>query len=138
MGSFDVMVRLAKQAVDYERQALQEINAAIAEAERQIDDLAATARSEANKSVDFMTVGATLSAYLQANKRRSQAAAARIRDLQEVKAGQLQKLQQKRVELKRYEQLAERRAKQKAKHLADKEQKAVDELLVTRQKRSCS
>jgi len=130
------MVRLAKQAVDRERQELQAINAAISKVEQQIDELAVMARSEADKGADFMTVGTTLSAYLRANKLRTQAATGQLRDLQNAKIEQLRKLQQQRVELKRYELIAERRMKQEAKSLAAKEQRAVDDLLMTRSKHS--
>ncbi|MGI9491867.1 MAG: hypothetical protein ACR2QF_05630 [Geminicoccaceae bacterium] len=135
MGSLDVMVRLARQAVDRERQALLEINAAMAKIERQIDDLAAMARSEAKKGGDFMTTGATLTAFLRANRQRAMVAVEQLQTLQTAKSDQLLKLQQQRVELKRYELMAERRAKQKAEDLAAKEQRVIDELLVTRGKR---
>ena len=134
MGALDVMVRLAKQAVDRERQALQEINVAMTKIEQHIEDLAALARSEANKGGDFMTTGATLVAYLRANKQRAKAAAEQLQKLQSAKSEQLSKLHQQRVELKRYERMVERRAKQKAEDLAAKEQRVIDELLTTKRK----
>jgi flagellar export protein FliJ len=129
------MVRLARQAVDRERQVLQEINAAMAKIEQHIDNLAAMARSEADKGGDFMTTGATLVAFLRANKQRAKAAAEHLQNLQTVKSEQLLKLHQQRVELKRYERMAERRAKQRAEDLAAKEQRVIDELLTTKSKR---
>jgi flagellar biosynthesis chaperone FliJ len=44
-------------------------------------------------------------------------------------------LHQQRVELKRYERMAELRAKQRAEDLAAKEQRVIDELLTTKSKR---
>lgn len=130
MAALDVLARLAKQAVDQERQALQRINAAIDEAERTIRDLKAGTTAEAAFGKDFMTAGTTLPAYLRANKLRVQAVSANVRNLQAAQAEQLQKLQQKRIELKRFERLSERRAKHAADDLAAKEQKAIDELVM--------
>lgn len=130
MGALDVLARLAKQAVDRERQALQRINAATAEVEQRIEELHAMRTIEAAHGGDFMTVGATLPAYLQASRERGRAAAAKLRDQQAALAAQLKKLLQQRVELKRYEHLAERRAKRAAEDLAAKEQKVIDELVV--------
>lgn len=129
MGSFDVLVRLAKQAVDQERRALQQINVVIAEVEQQILDLDAMRATEAANGSDFMTTGATLPAYIRANKQRVQAAVKQGQALQAQHAVQLQKLQQQRIELKRYELLAERRAKRAAAEAAAKEQKVIDELV---------
>lgn len=130
MGSFDVLARLAKQAVDQERQVLQRINGAIIDVEQRIEDLGAKTRAEAAKGTDFMTVGATLPAFIQANKLRVQAAVDHLQKLQLAHADQLQKLQQRRIELKRYELLIERRQKRLAEDLARKEQKTIDDLVL--------
>ncbi len=132
MSSLDVLARLAKQAVDQERQALQRINGAMAEHEQRIEDLRASTATEAACGLDFMTTGATLPAYLRANKLRIEAVAAQLRNLRAAHAVQLQKLQDKRVELKRYELLIERREQRLAEDLAAKEQKAIDELVTAK------
>ncbi len=132
MSSLDVLARLAKQAVDQERQALQQINNAIAEHEQRIEDLRIATAAEARHGADFMTVGATYPAYVRANKLRVEAAIAELRNLRSAHADQLQKLQDKRVELKRFELLIERREQRLAEEMAAKEQKAIDELVIAK------
>jgi hypothetical protein len=97
---------------------------------KRIESLKATSLREAAGSADFMTVGATLPAYLQATKQRIGAAFAQYQKLQALHAEQLQKLQQQRLELKRYERLRERRARQQAQDLVVKEQKRIEELVM--------
>jgi len=129
LSSFDVLARLAKQAVDEERQKLHRINVAILETEKRIDELRAKARTEAGNGQDFMTIGATLPAYLQANKLRVQQAAHHLRQLEAAHADQLQKLQQQRIEWKRSEKLAERQRKRIADEIEAKERKEISELV---------
>lgn len=129
MASLDVLARLAQQAVDRERQALMQINKVMAEVEKQIEILGAQAEAEATKGADFMGAGATLSAFLQVSRMRVHAARGELAKLRADHANQLDKLKQQRIELKRYELLAERRAKREADALATKEQKVIDELV---------
>ncbi len=129
MASLDLLARLAKQEVDRERQALHKLSTEIAETEQRIADLAGVMASEAAKPLDFMTTGATLVAFVEASKQRIEASKAHLSDLLLRRQTQLARLQEKRLELKRYETLAERRAQQAKAAAAAKEQKAIDELV---------
>ena len=129
MGSLDVLARLAKQDVDRERQTLHKLNTEIAETEQLIADLTNVMASETAKPLDFMTTGATLVAYIQASRQRIEASKVRLSDLLLRQQAQLAKLQEKRLELKRYEILTERRAQDVKAAAAAREQKAIDELV---------
>lgn len=85
---------------------------------------------EASLSLDFMTSGATLSAYIAAGKARIQNLQRRLEELQKDYDVQLERVQRERVEEKRYERLAERQAEQAALDVAAKEQKTIDELVI--------
>lgn len=129
MGAFDTLARLAKQAVDAERQVLQTIDATILEAEQKVENLRAQAAVEAGHGQDFMTTGATLSAYLRANKLKIQEAQKRLQALRAAHGIQLKKLQQQLVEQKRCEALVERQRKRLADEAAAKEQKEIDDFV---------
>jgi flagellar export protein FliJ len=104
--------------------------------EQRIGDLGARSLSEAAQGGDFMTLGATLPAFLRANKQQKEAAHAELLALRNDHAKQLGQLQQARMERKRYERLAETRAKRQAEELLSKEQKAIDDLMVIKAGRS--
>ena len=70
MRSLDILQRLAKQAVERERQALQAIGAEIAAVESTIEDKQRAIDAESSASLDFMTSGVTLSAFIRVNKQR--------------------------------------------------------------------
>ena len=129
MGSLDLVARLAKQDLDRQRQALHKLNTEIVEAEQRIADLTAAMASEAARPLDFMTTGATLAAYIQASRQRIETSRAHLSDLLTRQKAQLAELQKKRLELKRYETLAERRTRQARAAAVAKEQKVIDELV---------
>jgi flagellar export protein FliJ len=132
MGSLDVLIRLAKQTVDQERLALMALNIEIAKVEQRIQDLKDMTASETVAGLDFMTSGATLTAFIRANKQRIQQHELRLQELRKRQDTQLECIRNERTELKRYELLAERRAKQTFEEVAAKEQRAIDELVVVR------
>ena len=130
MAALEVLLRLARQAIDSERRSLQNINQAIANVEQRIQDLRAVTVKEAAGEPDFMTVGATLAAFVKANKLREEGAYAQLDKLRAEQGKQLQRLQEKRVELRRYELLAERRAEREAEETKRQEQKTIDDLVM--------
>ncbi|MDH3658529.1 MAG: flagellar FliJ family protein [Alphaproteobacteria bacterium] len=134
MKSLDVLQRLAKQAVDRERQALQAINAEIAAIEGDIDEAQRAIEREADASPDFMTSGTTLAAFIAAQNKRMQDLRDRLRQLEHAHGLQIERLQHERSEQKRYERLAERRAREAALEAEAKEQKAIDELVTMNHK----
>ncbi len=129
MKSLSILQRIAKQAVDRERQALQVIGSEIATVEADIENRRQAIEREASASPDFMTSGATLNAFIRAGEIQIKVRRERLRELQEAYAIQIERLRQERVEQKRYELLIERRAKQAALEAAAKEQKTIDELV---------
>lgn len=129
MSSLDVLQRLAGQAVDQERQRLQTIGTEIADVENEIDDVNRMIVQETSAPLDFMTSGATLAAFIQAKNARLQDLKERLRGLREAYDAQIGRVREMRVEEKRYELLAERRATQMALEMAAKEQKTIDELV---------
>lgn len=129
-------MRLAKQAVDQERQALLAISNEIADIDAEIEASRQTMQREGSASLDFMTSGATLSAYLDAGKARIRGLMDRRQVLEQAYDIQLERVRLQRVEEKRYERLAERRAQQAAREEVIKEQKAIDELVITGRKPS--
>ena len=129
-----MLQRLAKQAVDRERQALLTIGAEIAEVEARIANRRRAIEREAAAPLDFMTSGATLPAFLAAAKTEIETLRARLVELQQTYDAQLERVRQERTEQKRYQTLAERRAKRDAQALAAKEQKAIDELVIMRRR----
>lgn len=134
MRSLDILQRLAKQAVDRERQALQAISGEIADVEADIEARLKTIECEASASLDFMTSGATLTAFIRAGKVQIQARRERLKGLQVAYEMQIERVRQERVEQKRYELLIERRAKQEALEMVAKEQKTIDELVTIARK----
>ena len=130
MRSLAILQRLAKQAVDQERRALQEISAGMAAAEAEIDDARHAIERESALDIDVMTSGATLTAFIEASNRRIEGLKARLRQLEQAYSAQIERLHHVRIEEKRYELLAERRAKELALEAEKKEQKAIDELAV--------
>lgn len=135
MKSFKVLQRLAKQAVDYERQALQVVVSEIEAVEADIENRLQAIEREASASLDFMTSGATLNAFTHAGKIRIGAQRERLRALQQAYEMQIERLRQQRVEQKRYDLLIERREKQAALEAAAKEQKTIDELVTMSDRR---
>jgi flagellar export protein FliJ len=132
LKSIAVLQRLAKQAVDQERQALLAIGNEIQSLEGEIQRAREAIGREAAASPDFMTSGATLQAFIQASKARIDDMDLRIKALQQAFELQLERVRQQRVEEKRYERLAERRAEKAEAEAAAKEQKAIDELVACR------
>lgn len=129
MKSLDVLQRLAKLAVDQERRALQTISAEITAVEGKIEDARRAIESEGLAALDFMTSGATLVAFIRANNQRIQDLKDQLHQLEQAYSAQIERLHQERIEQKRYELLAERRAEEEALAAAAKEQKAIDELV---------
>lgn len=128
MKTLGVLKRLAKQAVDKERLALQEIADQIAEAEGQIHDLKRSIGDETSTPLDVMTSGATLNAFLVRTRLRIGALESHLIRLGEAREAQLQRVREERVEEKRFERLAQRRAAEQALEAAEREQKTIDEL----------
>ncbi|MEM7042047.1 MAG: flagellar FliJ family protein [Pseudomonadota bacterium] len=129
MKSLRVLERLAEQAVDRERQALLAIDGKIAEVEGQILALRQAIGREAAARLDFMTSGATLSAYIEASTKRLEQLNGVLEQLRDARQAQLERVLAERIEQKRYERLAERRASQAVLEAAAKDQKAIDELV---------
>lgn len=128
MGSLDVLQRLAKLDVDRERQVLLAISSEIADAEGEIEASLQALECEASASLDFMTTGATLDAFIHAGRARVRAQRERLAGLHKAYDAQIECVRRKRVEQKRFELLIERRAQQEARKTAAKEQKTIDEL----------
>ncbi|MGI9509729.1 MAG: hypothetical protein ACR2QJ_10330 [Geminicoccaceae bacterium] len=129
MRSLDVLRRLARQAVEQERRALLAIGTEIEAVEGDIEAMRRAIGIEASKPLDFMTSGATLAAFIAANKQRMRDLEVRRQQLQLAYDAQLERMRDERTEEKRYELLAERRARQAALEAAAKEQKTIDELV---------
>ena len=69
-----------------------------------------------------------MAAFIKASNRRIESLKDRLRQLEHAYAARIERLQDVRVEQKRYQRLAERRAKEEALEADAKEQKAIDEL----------
>ncbi len=136
MAALDILARLARQATDQSKGALREINQAIAAIEQRIESLGIAAGKEAADATDFMTFGATLPAYLRANKQQIENTLEQLRKLQAKREDQIDRLRREQVELKRYELLVERRDSRIVKERAAKEQKRLDDLIATKVGRS--
>ena len=132
MRSLIVLQRLAKQAVDRERQALLAIQRDIAEVESQIETWQQSIQRETSTDLDFMTSGATLTAFVGSAKTHLLVLQERLAQLQDGHAAQMERVREERVSQKRYELLAERRARQAALDAAMKEQKKIEEILTMR------
>ncbi len=132
MKSLAVLQRLAKQAVDQERQALVAIGNEIEDLKAEIQTAHHAMEQEAGASLDVKTSGATLPAYLQASRARIYDLEQRVQALQQAFELQLERVRQQRVEEKRYARLAERRAEKAAAEAALKEQKTIEELVISR------
>jgi len=135
LKSLAVLQRLAKQAVDQERQALVAIGNEIEDLKAEVQTAHHAMEREAGASLDVKTSGATLPAYLQASRVRIHDLEQRIQALQQAFELQLDRVRQQRVEEKRYARLAERRAEKAAAEAALKEQKTIEELVISRHRR---
>jgi flagellar export protein FliJ len=124
-----VLQRLAKLAVDHERQALLAIGGEIADLEGEIDRWRQAIARESADFPDVMTSGATLAAYVAASKARMRELETRCQALRQAYDIQRERVRAQRIEEKRYQRLAERRAEQAAREAAAKEQKTIDELV---------
>ena len=129
MRSLDLLQRLAKQAVDRERQVLQAIVSEIESVEATIENRLKAIERESQAPLDFMTSGATLDAFIQAGKAQIETLKKRLSELQSSFDAQIERVRRERVEQKRFERLIERRAEQTALEAAAKEQKTIDELV---------
>ena len=132
MRSLIVLQRLAKQAVDRERQALLAILRDIADVEGQIETWQRSMQREMSADLDFMTSGATLTAFIGSGKSQLLALQERLAQLQDAHAVQMGRVREERVAQKRFELLAERRAEEAAQAAAKKEQKEMEELVTLR------
>ena len=128
MKSLHILQRLAGQAVDRERQVLQAINNDIAAVEAAIETCLISIDGEAAQPLDFMTSGATLIAYIDAQKKRILDLNRQLAELNQRRDKQVERVRQERTEQKRFERLAERRSLQQAQEEETKQQKAIDEL----------
>lgn len=135
MRSLIVLQRLAKQAVDRERQALLTIQRDMAEVESQIETWQRSIQRETSADLDFMTSGATLTAFIGSGKSHLLALQERLAELREAHAAQMDRVREERVSQKRYELLTERRAQQAAQDAAKKEQKEIEEIVTIRSDR---
>ena len=136
MKSLHVLARLAGQAVDEAQQILRQINHDIETVEQQIEQLGKAAIIEAGHGKDFMTAGATLPAYLGANKRLIEEAFERLQALRLDYKNQHQQMMEKRIELKRFELLLERHHHRLAKERAAQEQRKLDDLVAAKAARN--
>lgn|GEM_PF-7067616 len=130
MKSLDVLQHLAKQTVDHERQILLAIKSDMADVEQQIEAWLQAIQRETSAQLDFTSTGATLPAFINNGKAHIQGLRDRLVQLQETYDAQMERVQQERILEKRYELLAERRAKQAALEAAKREQKTIDELVI--------
>lgn len=136
MKSLHVLARLAGQAVDEAQQILRQINHDIETVEQKIEQLGRTAIAEVSHGKDFMTSGATLPAYLGANKRHIEEAFERLQALKLNYKNQHQQMMEKRIELKRFELLIERHHHRLAKERVAEEQRKLDDLVAAKAART--
>jgi flagellar export protein FliJ len=136
MKALQVMVRLAKQAVDQEQRRLQEINRAIASLEHRIDAQQRQAEQEMARPLDPLGAGLLLQPYLQASRQRLAAAGRSLEELEEMRRAQLDRVTERRVEQKRLEKLVELRARRALEEAARVERLKLDELVTTRWRRN--
>ena len=129
MRSLDTLRRLARQAVDRERQALMAIGGEITAIEEQIEAHRSATERERSADNDFMTSAATLAAFIQTTNAKIDELECRRHRLQEAYDAQVERVREERVGEKRYERMAERRSKQAEREAAVQEQKTIDELV---------
>lgn len=129
MRSLAILERLAKQAVDQERKKLQAIIAEITAVEEEIASLECRIEQEAASSLDIMTTGATLNAFIRSKKLRIHGLKAHMMTLEQARDMQIEQVRHERVEEKRFALLAERRARQIRLEEEERERKTIDELV---------
>ena len=135
MRSLIVLQRLAKEAVDRERQALLAIQRDMTAVENQIETWQQALQREMSADLDFMSSGATLIAFIGSGKAQLSGLQEQLAQLQEAHAVQMSRVREERVSQKRYELLAERRAQQAVADAAKKEQKEIEEIVTSRSDR---
>jgi flagellar export protein FliJ len=122
-----VLVRLAGLEVERERRALAELDATLDQLRHQIALARAEAERERRAATDL--AGARLlAAYLAASGRRLRMAATELARLEQARAGQLTRLIEQRLELKRLELLRARDAQRRQVEASRRAQRNIDEL----------
>jgi flagellar export protein FliJ len=130
-----VLARLARQALDEERQRLLGTDEAIAAVCDQRAGLREAAELERRAAGGFTDGNARIVTYLRRVAARAQRLQAELRRLEHQRAAEAARLAERHVELKRLEILVERRAERARAERIRREQQTTDELVVLRQHR---
>jgi flagellar export protein FliJ len=130
-----VLARVARQALDDERHGLLRTDQAIAALCHQLAGLREAAERERHAACALADGHARLMAYLRRMPGRAAALDANLRRLEHQREAQAGRLAERHLELKRLEALVERRAERAGAERMRREQKAIDELVLVRQRR---
>jgi flagellar export protein FliJ len=131
-----VLARLARQALDAERQALAETDQATDVTRAMLADLRQSAEGERRAARGLVDGNARLVTYLRRVRGQERELEAELCRLENQREAQTARLAERHAELKRLEILLERRAERARAERLRREQKAIDELVLLRRPRA--
>jgi flagellar export protein FliJ len=131
-----VLARLARQALDAERQALAETDQATDVTRAMLADLRQSAEGERRAARGLVDGNARLVTYLRRVRGQERELEAELCRLENQREAQTARLAERHAELKRLEILVERRAERARAERLRREQKAIDELVLLRRPRA--
>jgi flagellar export protein FliJ len=129
-----VLARLARQALDAERQALAETDQATDVTRAMLADLRQSAEGERRAARGLVDGNARLVTYLRRVRGQERELEAELCRLENQREAQTARLAERHAELKRLEILLERRAERARAERLRREQKAIDELVLLRRR----
>jgi flagellar export protein FliJ len=131
-----VLVRLARHALDAERQALAQTDQAAGVIRAMLSDLREAAERERDAARGLVDGNARLVTYLRRVQGKAKELEAELSRLEDQREAQAARLTERHAELKRLEILLERRAARARAERLRREQKAIDELVLLRRPRA--
>ena len=132
MDSLAVLVRLARQTLNEQRQALHAIDQAIAATQDQLNALREAMERERRAACELADRDLRLATYQRRVRTRERSLQAEGRRLERERAAQAGRLAERHLELRRLEILAERRAERIHAARQRQEQHSIDELALAR------
>lgn len=135
MQALAVLARLARQQIDRERQALGALDTAMADTHAEIGRLRQSVADERQAAIPGVG-DAFLAAYITASRKRERSLLTRLAALEQARLGQVERLLEQRLGLKRLELLTGRRAERRQAALQRADQRALEDLIQARRGRA--
>ena len=135
MEALAVLARLARQQIDHERQALGALDTAMADTQAEIERLRQSVADERHAAIPGVG-DAFLAAYITASRKRERSLLTRLDALEQARVGQVERLLEQRLGLKRLELLAARRAERNKTALQRADRQALEDLIQARNGRA--